>query len=255
MQSFFATARMTLPGWMHFFLDEKLLFLFFVPLLNYGCVPRFSTLWVNFLNDSLKSSGGSSSSSSSSSSSGRSEWRGGGTSGIMSPLEIPHHHPVDSPPHSPGKKSKRKTSIYDIYDSDAASRCSTPILTPPTTPVTSSAPSARKGGSPLSSPSDHCTAAGASSSPSYPISYAQFQFVSNKEDTPSPNSNGNGSGSHSGSHLKQRRRSSAPPEQLRGSLPSSLDSSNGGGSGSKSKAPTVFKKLRSTFSKKSDEGK
>lgn len=230
INSFFEFVRAAVPVWLQFLLDEKLIFLFFVPLLNYCCVPSFLKIWGSIFRDTqIKLS-----------SSGR---RGSGRSNIsrlpmgitssVTPLDTPRA-PLDPPSGTLSPKGKKKASIYDIYDAETShsaptSRCSTPTISSSVHP---------------NSPSSPRTTA---ESPSYPISYAQFQFVSNKEDIKpiSPLE----SSSSGGRRLKNRRRASAPSDQLRGSLPGSPDSP----SGSKSKTPTVFKKLRSTFRKKNEE--
>jgi hypothetical protein len=224
------------PTWVQFIMDEKLLFLILVCLLNKLLLPRFIKIWSYMLRDrSVKTSR-----SSSMDDNGRSS-------------HAPPSSSSSSAFSSPGVRTLRpqRNSVYDIYSSDEpGSRSSTPtkglhIITP--SPLT-----------PSSSSSSHVTTTTTTStsitspptSPqSYPISYAQFQFVSNKEDRPfSPTSNikSSSSGGVSRSQKIHKRRATAPAEQLRSSLPESPGDSPSG----RPRTPTVFKKIRDTFRKK-----
>lgn len=210
-----------IPEGFHSLLDEKLIFLLFIPVLNYFIVPWFVKLWTNIFNSRLKLIVSNENSSTHS-------------SGPKSLTLDTKPKPVLSPSKSAGKVP---SSIYDVYDDGIKSRVGSPInigLESIARPVTPNSPT--------------CTSP---DNASYPISYAQFQFVSTKDDvkpsTPSP------------SKAKSRRRASAPPNELSGSVSTTSDDErvhSSGGSG-KSKTPTVFKKLRNSFvkNKKDGEGK
>lgn len=227
------------PSDWQFLVDKKLVLLCLIPLVHRLVVPGLVSSWTSDANCRRKARRESVST------------RSGGLTAVN--LDTSESTGLSPAAFSPGKKTT--SSIYDIYDEAPKSRL------PTGSPVTPAGSSSTAGLTTPSSPGTPETTA----SPSYPISYAQFQFVSSmdeapKSSTPSPTSS---ACSGAKTRSKHRRRASAPPTELSRSLPDSRsgsDSEHGAGRhspGGKNKTPTVFKKLRNSFAraKKEEEGK